>query len=1007
MQALEKRLTAPRSLVAASNFTAKALRFLRREVLSRRLQWQLAAGPESSDRFFARMLARNSVDAQLLCGATLRAARKAEARGQFLDASRLWSWHVRAGGDAQKAGRNMVRCARDITRDRLDEAAIQDALKAWRYVGRLPSFATEARQGAAWCHAELARRARRRPDFAAQTTVLDEAGDLIVRRGLERLRDAATASDSDSSGVAESEVLKKASRLIEDGQQDKALWLLGLHSDAPHIAEAFHGIAASCRAEQLTDLLREAEARESKRKLPPLILAVAEAQTRAGDLSRAVEALCGPKEGEGARAANLYLADKKRLAAVVAELVADPRTKQQKRERLAGYIAALAPERVRAFFAGPAFDVLSSDLLAAIRFEHSNPGSRTALLRDNYFDHHTERREGRSVQSFATGFELCEAVLRYFEAVSQLRPTEQIPVSAKLRASLANECLRIGERQWTDALLTYALLRERPDCKLDSPSLYEALAGWFLSSFLPGHNIPGSCLSPALVTHFNAIERKHRAFGIAVTRFARWARSELQLEESYDLENGLDALLLFLMAASFLLPERLQYRQFLAGMVPRHLVDGSFVDLCIASFREGTERSEAEQGFVLLLSNNGEVLGPEGRRPAIPGALPDVLLIGHGGEGTGLSRNFRMLADAFSGSAVNLTTLSYETEAATFAAKLKAWHDECRSTPIVVAAVNAQDIPALFIRDRYSVLDESHVVGFFLWETSAAPSVQHLGVKLVDEIWAPTEYVGNIYAPWGKRRVVGKGLYSAEHPPSLVATRRRITRFLTVFDFHSSIERKNPVACVLAFQQAFQSGEDATLTIKASNVNPQHPGNAFRQWERICEASAQDPRIRLITEHYTDEQMQRLLQESSCVVSLHRSEGFGYVIADAMASGIPVIATDYSGSRDFCTDETSFPVSYELVPVRSSGAHWETEGTVWAEPDIGSAAAQMRMVYKNYPAALAKAKAGRELMLLKYSRETFAATLQARIHEIGAELHGERTSAHGISRQSVRRASRV
>src|SRR5205085_2419993 len=158
--------------------------------------------------------------------------------------------------------------------------------------------------------------------------------------------------------------------------------------------------------------------------------------------------------------------------------------------------------------------------------------------------------------------------------------------------------------------------------------------------------------------------------------------------------------------------------------------------------------------------------------------------------------NFRMLEQALSDPDIVLSTLSYDMPAEGFAAGLKTWRESCGANPVVVAAVNAQDIPAVYVRDRHQVLEDSHVVGFFLWETSKAPRVQQLGIDLVNEIWTPTEYVARVYASSAKVHVVGKGLYASSAILPRNIKDPGTVSFLTVFDFHSSIERKNPLACV-------------------------------------------------------------------------------------------------------------------------------------------------------------------------------------------------------------------
>jgi glycosyltransferase involved in cell wall biosynthesis len=205
-----------------------------------------------------------------------------------------------------------------------------------------------------------------------------------------------------------------------------------------------------------------------------------------------------------------------------------------------------------------------------------------------------------------------------------------------------------------------------------------------------------------------------------------------------------------------------------------------------------------------------------------------------------------------------------------------------------------------------------------------------------------------------------------------------------VFDFDSSIERKNPLATVLAFQDAFRAGEKVELIVKTSNVNPQHWSNASRHWENLIASALGDRRIRIVTQRYSNDEMTALVRDADCVVSLHRSEGFGYLAADAMAFGTPVIATDYSGNTDFCTPDNSYPVPYRLVGVPAGAARWRCDDALWADADIAAAAAQMQAVFENREVVAEKAERARLNIKSKYAIEIFAAALRTRIDAIRA-----------------------
>ena len=102
-----------------------------------------------------------------------------------------------------------------------------------------------------------------------------------------------------------------------------------------------------------------------------------------------------------------------------------------------------------------------------------------------------------------------------------------------------------------------------------------------------------------------------------------------------------------------------------------------------------------------------------------------------------------------------------------------------------------------------------------------------------------------------------------------------------------------------------------------------------------------DPEIFLIDQTLSRAETLGLIAASDAVLSLHRSEGLGLLIAEAMILGKPVIASDYSATREFVTHETGLPVGYQLVPVRE-GEYPFAKGQVWAAPDVAHAAWLMR-----------------------------------------------------------------
>ena len=165
--------------------------------------------------------------------------------------------------------------------------------------------------------------------------------------------------------------------------------------------------------------------------------------------------------------------------------------------------------------------------------------------------------------------------------------------------------------------------------------------------------------------------------------------------------------------------------------------------------------------------------------------------------------------------------------------------------------------------------------------------------------------------------------------------------FLFSFDFNSIPERKNPQAVVNAFKKAFPTRDSAArLILKTMN------GNHYSEFRKNLEALIdQDPRIEIRDEHLTQDEMRGLIRSIDCYISLHRAEGLGLGLAEAMYLGKPTIATGYSGNTEFMNSTNSMLVPYTLVPI-PSGAYPNGENQMWAEPDIVVAAENMqKMVF--------------------------------------------------------------
>jgi glycosyltransferase involved in cell wall biosynthesis len=298
-----------------------------------------------------------------------------------------------------------------------------------------------------------------------------------------------------------------------------------------------------------------------------------------------------------------------------------------------------------------------------------------------------------------------------------------------------------------------------------------------------------------------------------------------------------------------------------------------------------------------------------------------------------------------------------------------------------------------------------HRIGVWFWETSELPPMFHSAFGDVDEVWAASDFVAEALRASAPPdvQIVRFSLPIIAPQTDDSVTRASLDlpddRFLFLFSFdHLSVaERKNPVGLVEAFRSAFAPGEGPVLVIKSINGN-QRPDAV----ERLARVAVGREDIILRDGYLPATANAQLLALADCVVSLHRSEGFGFNLADAMALGTPVIATGWSGNLAFMSAEDCVLVPAGLVPVGDGNFPYLATSR-WADPDLDVAAAAMRDAVQHPAAGRVRAAAARERVLRDFSPEATGRFVRDRIATIRAARSGSNTGGDASPTDAVRR----
>jgi glycosyltransferase involved in cell wall biosynthesis len=290
-------------------------------------------------------------------------------------------------------------------------------------------------------------------------------------------------------------------------------------------------------------------------------------------------------------------------------------------------------------------------------------------------------------------------------------------------------------------------------------------------------------------------------------------------------------------------------------------------------------------------------------------------------------------------------------------------------------------LPPAIIRMGFRAYLSYFNIAYWAWELDTLPAEWVRALRYVNAIFAPSTFTAHAVAQHTTKPVV-----VVPHPVVVGAATNGIRARLrlpansfmvvTIFSFGSSVERKNPQGAIEAFRQAFSFTEQAHLIIKTT-----HGSNYPSDLASLKSFIGDTPNIFLVDEIWGSEEISGLISEANAYISLHRSEGFGLTIAEAILRRTPVIATNWSGNTDFCCPHSTSLIGFELVAAQSNDTVSAFHGGHWAAPSVDEAAKALRFIFEDKEQAHTKAEDAKTYAENYFKNHTYRDGL-SKLHEL-------------------------
>ncbi len=359
-----------------------------------------------------------------------------------------------------------------------------------------------------------------------------------------------------------------------------------------------------------------------------------------------------------------------------------------------------------------------------------------------------------------------------------------------------------------------------------------------------------------------------------------------------------------------------------------------------------------------------------------------VNLIGNICAESGLGQSCRLVASALDKTGFPLSIYKYEQLGAEGQGD-HSWENRLsKELPydVNLIHINPHELGLAFIQQDASVWNYRYNIGYWLWELEEFPDEWIPCFQCLDEIWAPSEFICNAIRKKTTLPVRCMPYYVDVHIGTIYDRKHfgipeDKFLYLMMYDQSSCMERKNPIGVLNAFKMAFEKeNENVGLVIKINNPTPE----SRKQIRSVLDGYTN---VYLIEETLSRDEVNSLTKCVDVVVSLHRAEGFGLVLAEAMLLGIPTVATNWSSNTEFMNENVACMVDYELITIEKDMPPFKA-GNRWADANLDQAAGYMKKLYEDKEYYEMIRKNAKEYAKEKLGMDQAAGRIRERLKEI-------------------------